>query len=307
MEAVRNITLIGMGALGILFGDRLNRVYGKHHVNFLSDPARTERYRTSEILCNGRACDFTFVSSEDSFPDPDLLIFAVKATQLEDAIREAQGHVGPDTILLSVLNGITSEEILGRAFGQEHVLYCVAQGMDAIKDGCSLRYSHPGTLCIGYPENEPRKAPMLEKTAAALKLAGIHYQIEKDILHRIWSKWMLNVGVNQVVMVSEGTYGTIQAPGRYRRMMIDAMREVRALAEKEGIHLTQEDEDGYVSLMDTLDPSSAPSMRQDGMAHRKSEAEFFSGTVIRKAAKDGVPVPVNEYLYQKIREMESCY
>ena len=118
---------------------------------------------------------------------------------------------------------------------------------------------------------------------------------------------MLNVGVNQVVMVCEGNYGTIQRPGEPRERMIAAMREVMALSALEGIPVTEADLRYYTELLDTLDPEGMPSMRQDGLARRKSEVELFSGTVCRLAAKHGLAVPVNARLYRDITEMESVY
>ena len=118
---------------------------------------------------------------------------------------------------------------------------------------------------------------------------------------------MLNVGINQTVMVYEGTYRTVQQPGEARETMLSAMREVLTLANLEGFALTEHDLNQWVALADTLAPEGMPSMRQDAMTHRKSEVELFAGTVIRLAKTHGLDVPVNEMLYRRIREMESMY
>jgi len=110
-----------------------------------------------------------------------------------------------------------------------------------------------------------------------------------------------------VVMVHEGNYGTIQRPGPARDQMIAAMREVIPLSRLEGVPVTERDLQDYLDLLDTLSPEGMPSMRQDGLAHRKSEVELFSGTVIRLAEKHGLDVPVNRALYDNIRAMEAQY
>ena len=117
----------------------------------------------------------------------------------------------------------------------------------------------------------------------------------------------MDVGVNQAVMVAEGTYATVQKPGPVRQMMKAAMAEVVALAQREGIRVTMEDLDDYVELIDSLNPGGMPSMRQDGLARRPSEVEFFAGTVIRRAEKAGLEVPVNRELYRRIKEMENSW
>lgn len=297
-----HITIIGMGALGILFGDILTASLGRDAVTFLADEQRIQKYRQDGVFCNGRACDFQ-MSNQASCAD--LLIFAIKGNGLYDAMESSKSAVGENTIILSLLNGISSEEILARYFPKGHIVHCIAQGMDAVKLGNKLTYSHKGELRIGTPD--PALSPFVERATEILKCGGVPYVVEEDILHRLWSKWMLNVGVNQIVMVNEGTYGTVQCPGEPRDTMIAAMREVVKLSEYAKTGVTEDDLTFYVNLLDTLDPNGMPSMRQDGIAHRYSEVELFAGTVIKKAEQYGVSVPVNQMLYRRVKEMEAAY
>ena len=133
------------------------------------------------------------------------------------------------------------------------------------------------------------------------------YTLEQDIIRRVWSKFMLNVGVNQVVMIYEGTYGTVQKSGEARDMFKDAMKEVMTLAQKENVNVTTEDFDSYVNLIDNMNPRGMPSMRQDGLARRKSEVELFAGTVIDLANKHKIDVPVNKKIYETIKKIEEHY
>ncbi len=304
------IAIIGMGALGILYGDFFARALGGERVAFLAEGDRFRRCQEQEVTCNGRPCSFRVINADEPVAEApaDLLIFAVKATALDEAISlAAKGHVGANTIILSVLNGISSEEIIGRTLGAEHVLTCVAQGMDAVKLGSDLRYTHIGQICIGIRPDEEEKEPMLEAVTGLFDRTGLPYTKEEDILARLWGKWMLNVGVNQTVMVAEGTYETVQKPGKARDMMRAAMQEVLTLAQAEGVDVTETDLEMYVSLIDSLDPKGMPSMRQDGLLKRPSEVEFFSGTVIARADAAGIAVPVNRELYRRIRAMEEAY
>ena len=302
---IERIAIVGMGALGVLYGNYLTEHLGRERVGFVVNAERRERYGRMEISANGHRCDFRLIDANETGNPADLVIFAVKATALDQAMEDAAGQIGPNTVPLSVLNGITSERLLEQRFGGKNVVYCVAQGMDAVKLGGALTYTVMGQLCIGVPSEE--KLPALDAVCALFDRIGMPYSREEDILHRLWGKFMLNVGVNQVVMVFEGTYGTIQAPGRPREMMIAAMREVLELSKYEGVKLTEDDLNFYVELMNTMSPQGMPSMRQDGLAHRRSEVELFSGTVCRLAKKHGLSVPVNEWLYARVREMEAAY
>ncbi|MBE6071881.1 MAG: ketopantoate reductase family protein [Clostridium butyricum] len=307
MMKIRRVSIVGMGALGILYGNFFAKTLGKNAVNFIADKERVYKYQNEDIFCNNEKCDFHIIDGSVSTEKADLLIFAVKSTALLDAIKTVKNQVGENTIILSVLNGITSEEIIGNAFGKEHMLYCVAQGMDAVKLGNKLTYSHIGQLCIGNLEDEAEKLEMLEAVMNLFDEISLPYTREENIKHRLYSKWMLNVGVNQVVMVNKGTYKTVQEEGKPREMMKAAMREVIAIAQKEHVSVTEEDLNSYVALIDTLDPSGMPSMRQDGALKRYSEVELFAGTVIKKAEKYGLEVPVNKELYMEVQKLESNY
>ena len=118
---------------------------------------------------------------------------------------------------------------------------------------------------------------------------------------------MLNVGVNQTVAVYKSNYGEVQKPGPAREMMIAAMREVMALSEKEGVHLTEDDIEYWLSVLSKLNPEGKPSMAQDVEAKRLSEVELFSGTVIQLGKQHQIPTPVNEKMYRIIKEIESTY
>ena len=85
------------------------------------------------------------------------------------------------------------------------------------------------------------------------------------------------------------------------------VKQAVAVANAEGIPLSEEDVRSWVAIIDSFLPEGEPSMRQDGKAHRKSEVELFSGTIRRLAARHGIAVPVNDWLYEKVQEMESAY
>lgn len=304
---ITNITLIGMGALGVLYGNHFAKALGAEHVRFLADAGRIAGYQQNGIFCNGAECHFTYQDTAQPGEKADLLIFAVKATALQKAIEEVRDFVDENTIILSVLNGISSEEIIEGKLGSGTVLYSIAQGMDAVKSGNQVTYTRIGTVCIGVPKTQAEKYPMLDRVVELFGRTGLPYVIEPDIMHRLWGKWMLNVGVNQTVMVKEGNYGTVQKPGEARDMMVAAMREAMAIAQKEMVSVTEQDLNEYLDLIDTLSPEGMPSMRQDGLAKRYSEVELFAGTVLQKAKKHGIDVPVNRYFYETVKKIEASY
>ena len=135
MTEIKTAGVIGLGALGTLYAHLLTEALGKDRVLVLADQARTERYRKNALFFNREPCDFNYTDAATVTEPVDLLLFAVKFGGLEDAIASCRHLVGPETTLVSVLNGIDSEPMLGEDFSPEQVGWCGAQKMAARKAG----------------------------------------------------------------------------------------------------------------------------------------------------------------------------
>ncbi len=305
MKRIETVGIVGMGALGLLYADLITRGLGQGHVTFIADRQRCERYAGTQFSINGREVSFP-VSVPEEAPACDLLIIAVKYTGLHEALDMTAPCAGPQTLIISVMNGISSEEIIAGRLGGDNILHAVAQGMDAMRFGPSLRYTREGHLCIGA--DSPEKQGKLERLRGFLERAGVGCVVEKDIRRRMWGKFMLNVGINQTCMVFGAGYGkALEKDSAAAMACIGAMREVILLARCEGVELTEKDLEGYLALIGTLDPEATPSMGQDRLSRRPSEVELFAGTVRRLAAAHGLAVPANDFLYARAREIEAEY
>lgn len=304
MQSAKKTAIVGMGALGLLYARQITTALGSDSVYFLADKDRMNRYLKTQFTINEEPCTFLIEDCTKTKP-ADFVIAAVKYNALPSALETMEHAIGPDTTIISVMNGIDSEAIIGERFGQEKVLTCIAQGMDAMKAGSHLTYTRSGKLCLGI--RMKGQDSRLHALTSYFDTAGVSYTVETDIEKRLWGKFMLNVGINQTCMVYETNYSGALSPGEAYDTMLGAMKEVIALSQKEGIFLTQEDLVYYLNLLKTLSPEGFPSMRQDSIAHRPSEVEMFSGTVRRLAASHGLNVPFNNMLYKKIKEKEAAY
>ncbi|MFB0920944.1 MAG: ketopantoate reductase C-terminal domain-containing protein, partial [Oscillospiraceae bacterium] len=133
------------------------------------------------------------------------------------------------------------------------------------------------------------------------------HEVVPDMPKRLWSKFMLNVGVNQTSAVFGCDYSGLQNDGSARSTMLSAMEEARALSEKENVNLSQADIDYWLHILGGLNPQGKPSMLQDIEAKRHSEVELFSGTVLELGKKHGLSFPVNRMLYDKIKAIEATF
>lgn len=300
---IKKVSIIGLGALGILFGNQMLQKMPEEDLRIVAESQRTERYKRDGVFCNNRRCDFHYITPDEPCKPADLLIFAVKFNGLAEAIPSVKNHVGPNTVILSLLNGISSESVIGAAYGLEKILYCVAQGMDAVKIENRLTYQSPGMLCFGELESD-NISERMKDVARFFDKVGIPYEIKSDMKRHMWGKFMLNVGVNQTAAAYGCNYGGLQKEGPARDLMIMAMREVLELSLKERIGLTENDLDYWLGVLGALNPDGKPSMQQDIEAKRPSEAGLFAGTVLSLAEKYGIPAAANQKLYDLIQSIE---
>ena len=302
---IQTTAIIGMGALGLLYADRIVKARGQEGTVFILDDERMEKYRGRKFTINGEVKEFAMTAASAMQP-VDLVIVAVKYNGLPSAIETMKSCVGKDTIILSVMNGIDSEEMIAETYGKEHLIYTVAQGMDAMKFGDALNYTKEGELRIGVVEEYQKKN--LTAVKEYFEDIQMPYTLEDDILKRMWGKFMLNVGVNQTCHAYETTYSGVLTEGsEENRIFTGAMDEVIQLSQAVGINLSQEDAEYYKKIIVTLKPDGVPSMRQDGIAKRKTEVEMFAGIVRKLAKKHGIATPVNDLLYDKIKKIEEAY
>jgi len=305
MKPIQRVHIIGMGALGMLYGSLITQRLGADSVRFIMDDARYERCRGLTHRVNGVPTDFPACRAAEAEPC-DLVIVAVKSTGLAAALDTMATSVGKDTTIISVLNGISSEEIIAARYGADRIVHTVAIAMDAMHFGGDLTYTNPGRLCLGVVDEAVR--PHLDRLTAFFDRTNVDYAVEETILRRMWSKFMVNVGINQTTMVYDVGYGGALQPGSQPNVtLIGAMREVILLANAEGIDLNEGDLAEYLAILSTFPADATPSMGQDRRNRRPSEVEMFAGTVIPLAKKHGIPVPANEFLYRRVHEIEAEY
>lgn len=318
------VLIAGAGAIGSMVAWQLHRAAraegseGKLSVSILAGGDRLARYRKDGFVINGERIDFELAEAGAGFADgapghADLVIIACKNHHLDAVISDLAGYVGPDTLILSLLNGISSEETIARAFGPEKIPYAMIIGTDAGHAGNVTTFAATGKIFFGDRINSADRrnwSPRVARIAEILEEAGIAYVVPEDMLNRLWYKYMLNVGVNQLTAITRRPYRAIQTDtmlDETKELLDGAMREVIALAKTEGIALGDDDIESVYRTMDGLDPEGKTSMCQDVEAGRKTEVELFSGTVIRLAGERGIPVPINELFWKLIRTIETSY
>ncbi len=300
-ESNQKTTIIGAGALGAVYGSLLFEM-NPDCVCFVAGGERYDRLKKDGVTVNGKRYAIEVVTPEEATP-AGLVIVAVKHHQLDEAIADMRKAVGPETVILSVMNGIDSEERIGAAFGMEKVLYGLSLGIDAVREGGAVSYKNLGRILFGERENKA-STERVRRISTLFQRAGIAHEIPPDMVRSLWFKYMINVGVNQVSAVLGATYGTLRESAEARELMDAAMREVIAVAVAKKVNLSEEDIGQWYHVLSTLSAEGKTSMLQDVEAGRKTEVEMLAGTVIELGERYGIPTPVNRQLFDDLKLIE---
>lgn len=290
MHEIRNVALIGLGAIGGVVAARLHdTLHGRFTV--IADPVRQQRLRRDGLLLNGQRYDFTFAATDDG--PKDLILIATKATALPDAIEAIAPYVGPQTLILSLLNGLDSEETVARRFGTEHLLYSYFLGHPSGREGNSIEHDGEFRIFFGQANNWPEWSDSVRRVAHLFGEANIPYQVPPDMLSSLWQKFIINIGCNQTTALLRRPYGHLQSNRRAMELAIGMMDEAEAAARRLGIAGAGEMVAEAVRVIESMNPEGKSSMLQDVEAGRPTEIGIFAGHLCRLADEYGIAVPLN--------------
>ncbi len=302
MEQIKRVVVLGAGAIGGFFLSRFLDTPGFSTAVAARGP-RKKRLETGGLVVNGKQYTVPVVDPAETDSPADLIIVAVKNHHLTDAAGNLTQLVGDDTVFLSVMNGLDSEEYIGSLYGMDKVLYGVSVGIDSIREGNRIIYTHPGVHYFGESKNT-KHSRNVRLVQDAFDRANISHKTPPDMIRMLWWKFMINVGINQASAVMRAPYGDFQSLPEARALMEALMREVTSLAKVLGVDLVERDIASWYNVLDKLAPHGKTSMLQDIEAGRKTEVDAFGGRVTSLGKEHGVPTPVNLAVSNIIRVLE---
>lgn len=300
---IERIAVLGAGSLGAVYAN----IFAQAGITtkLVAKGARYERLLNEGIYINDVNYKVPVLNAEshDNNYTADLIIVATKYHQLKEALPDLSQIVGPNTIFISLLNGLTSEDIIGNMYGHDNTLLSIAMNLDARREGNRIYHSQPPLLVFGEANNEEPSAKV-QAVQQVLDKAGISHETPEDMRRTLWWKFMVNVGMNQSSAVTGATYGRYKVEPELRWLKESLMREVIAVAQAEGVALKDEDATGFYKTLDIIAEDGKTSMLQDIEAARKTEVEMFAPVVVELGEKHGIPTPVNRTVFSVICSLE---
>ena len=286
------VVLTGLGAIGMTYAVKL---HDKCDLSILADEERINRYKQTPPVFNGVEQKFKYITPKDGF-DADFIIICTKAQGLNDAIKNISNFVTPNAVIISLINGISSEEQIKHTYPMAKVLKSYFIGHSALREGNSVTQDGVGELVIGHNAQ-------IEDFFTS---AGVNYRVVEDIEYSMWLKYTFNLFSNQVSAILDLNFGELKRNGQFLDFAKKIINEVRLIAEAKGIKNTENLEKDAIASLDKMCDEGKTSMLQDILAKRPTEVDIFAGEIIRLGKKYGIPTPCNSILYDLIKIKEEA-
>lgn len=290
MKDIENILICGLGAIGSIYADKIKGA------RVLVDKERLERYKKNPTYFNGELLSPDYILPDDKSFVADLIIIATKFDGFGQAVENIKNFVGENTVILSLLNGVTSEKVLIDKYGADKVLYSYFIGHSAVRVGRHITQDGVNTIVFGSPDDNKN----IERVKNYFDKNGINYDIPDDIIHSMWLKYMLNVSSNQTTALLGYTFGQMLNNERCMSFVKNVMKEVQTIAKAEGVKNTETMVDEALLSLNKMCPEGKTSMLQDVEAGRKTEVDIFAGVMIKLGKKHNIDVPYNKVLKELI-------
>lgn len=295
------VAIIGAGAVGASYGSVFMK-NGLNKFSYIANGKRAERLKKQGITVNGEVL-YPEISTAESHGKIKLILVLVKNYSLDAAIKDIETVIDKDTIILSLLNGVTAVDELKDAFPGNKVLYGIVMRTDANRIDNNITFKTLGEVQFGEEENV-HFSDDVKEVISILEANGINYHVYEDMKRMLWRKWMVNIGANQISLLTTAKFKYFGEIPEIETALDRSMQEIVDIAKKKEIHLTIKDKHDMIDTLIHYPPEKKTSMLQDLEAGRKTEIDFFAGTVIRLGKECGVSTPVNEILYYIIKARE---
>ena len=297
MKDISKVLICGIGAIGSIYADKIQR-FSPDNLRILVDRERLIKYENNPTIFNDRVLNFNYVLPDETNFKADLIIIATKFEGLNNAIVNIKNFVDEDTVILSLLNGITNKKLIAAVYGREKLLYSYFIGHSAVREGRNITHDDVNTIVYGSENSADFEN--VERVKEYFERAGINYKIPDDIIRSMWLKYMLNVSANQTTAVLRLTFGEMLSNTKCMDFAVNIMKEVQAVAKAEGVKNTETMIEDTISHLNTMIPEGKTSMLQDVEAGRKTEVDMFAGTMIKLGLEHNIPTPYNNILKEMI-------
>ncbi|MCB9480138.1 MAG: ketopantoate reductase family protein [Deltaproteobacteria bacterium] len=305
MEAC-TVTILGAGAMGGLLAAKLSAV-GSRVRMLTRNPDKASGISRDGLVLEENDGQITYArvecaTSAEGWAPPDLLIVCVKSYDTAPAMQAHAAHVGDETAVLTLQNGLGNVEALADVIPATQILVGVTtHGALTVAPG-RVRHTGLGTILLG--ETDGRRSERASWIARLLDDADLQAGVAEDPSRLLWEKLVINAAINPVTAMLRVRNGEIATNPDARTLALAAASEAVDVARALGVALDKGAMLARVIQVAEATAANRSSMLADVEAGRRTEIDAINGAVVREAARLGIEVSANVDLLRRIREME---
>ena len=303
------ITVIGPGAMGLLFGGKLAACADVSLIG--SNTANLKEINEKGVTIKRDGSSVTRMVPAykgGSCKEPaDVVLLFTKAYQIRDVLSENRGLIGPDTMLLTLQNGAGHDRVMREFADSAHVLIGTTKQGSYRESASVIVNSGLGETVFGGAASQGEQAPdraRLEELRSVFESAGFPCAVSDNIRFEVWNKLMINASSSVLSGVLQVPQGYVAENEMAWSICEDLIREICAAAAGEGAVFVPEEQILRVREHLRKAPDGYTSIYADIKNGRKTEADFICGAVVRAAQEQGLRVPVQETILRLVHAME---
>jgi 2-dehydropantoate 2-reductase len=302
------IVIVGPGAMGCLFAAFLSK--SKEEIWLLDKiKERSNQINQKGISLEGVSgkshAQVKCTCDAKEIGEADLVVICVKSYDTKEAIIRSKALVGENTSVLTLQNGIGNIEIIGEVVGSDKVIGGVTNEGATLLDAGRIKHAGKGETVVGRIDG---KIPVQMRSIREIfNKAGFVMRISRDIKGLLWSKLIINVGINALTAITRLNNGKLVDFEGTRKILRSAVTEATRIAKRKRIKLIYDDPLAKVEAVCEATGSNVSSMLQDVLRKKRTEIDFINGVIVRQAQELGIPAPVNSVLVDLVKTIESAY
>jgi 2-dehydropantoate 2-reductase len=287
------ILIVGAGSTGGYFGARL--MQAGRDVSFLVRPARAAALRASGLQVLSPRGNFgvepRLVLAGEIDRPYDIVLVTVKAFGLAAAMDDFAAAVGPETMILTVLNGMKHIDDLQARFGPERVVGGVCRVSTTLDAQGRIVHLAPLHELV-YGELDGRRSARIEALHAFMSDAGFDAILSTHIAQDLWNKWMLLATLGGICTLARGNVGEIVATDGGADFVRAFLAEASAVAAAAGFAPSPQATEFILGVLTAPNSPMTSSMYRDLIAGERVEADQILGDLRARARRAGLATPL---------------
>ena len=312
LPTFKHIAVVGAGAVGSFYGAMLARA--GHRVTLIGRPANVQATTRNGLkldLAKSSATEIIQIEAStelSSLHTADLVLFCVKSTDSASVAFQISPYLAPHALVMCLQNGVENAALIAQHIPHAVIPSVVYVATEIPAPGF-VKHHGRGELVIGTMQisrlSDPQKT--LQDIVLLFASAQVPVQISQNVMAELWSKLMINCAFNAISGLAQIQYEKLAALESVRNTQTALVKEVIAVAQADGIHLSETVALQAVAQISVTMGSQKSSTAQDMARCKPSEIDHLNGFIVRRGQALGVPTPVNQALFALVKLVESSY